>query len=215
MKILYLHMYFYLFLLFSVFTTNLFSQENSKVQVESWEVRHNKYQPPEVIMDTIGLKEGMSIGEIGAGKGRFTVWLADRVGEKGRVYANDISKKALSHLEQRCKDNNINNIITILGEVDNPCFEENTLDIAFMVNVYHHLEKPVELVKNIIPSLKLDGILAIIEHETKKSGYSLHESTPKQQMTDQLKQAGFEVIQIETFLERDNIYICIPKPEEK
>ena len=208
-------LYFYTLLSIIFITTILLAVQNSKVQVEAWEVRHNKYQPPEIIMDTIGLKERMSIGEIGAGKGRFTVWFANRVGENGKVYANDISKKALSHLEQRCKDNNIKNISTILGEIDNPCFKANTLDIAFMINVYHHLEKPVELLKNIIPNLKPGGILAIVEHEPKKSGFPLHESTPKQQMIDQLNQAGFEVIRIETFLERDNIYICKPKPEEK
>jgi len=185
-----------------------------KVQVDTWEVRLNKLQPPEKIMDTIGLKAGMSIGDIGAGKGRFSVWFAARVGNKGKVYANDIDQEALNYLSRRCKKNNIKNIQTILGKIDNPCFEENSLDIAFMINVYHHLERPVELVKNVIPSLKPGGILAIVEHDPEKSGYSRNESTPKQKMLEELDAAGFKVERIESYLEKDYIYICRPKTEE-
>jgi ubiquinone/menaquinone biosynthesis C-methylase UbiE len=211
MKNLCFRVYFTAIVLISIFTNSLFSDQKSEVQVEAWEVRLNKLQPPKIIMDTIGLKEGMSIGDIGAGKGRFSVWFADRVGENGKVYANDISQKAFNHLNRRIKNNDIKNVVTILGKVDNPCFEENSLDIAFMINVYHHLEKPVELVKNIIPSLKSDGILAIVEHETQKSGYPLHESTPKQQMLEELNLSGFEIIRIESFLEKDLIYVCKPQ----
>ena len=159
------------------------------------------------MMDAIGLKQGMVIGEIGAGRGRYAVSLAERVGEKGKVYANDISKKDLDYLDHRCKRDNINNIETILGEEIEPKFPENTLDIAFIINTYHHLEKPTALLKNVVPALKPDGILAIVEHEPKKSGYSLQSSTTKETLIRQVSDAGFRLDRIETFLERDNIYI--------
>ena len=174
---------------------------------DAWENRHNKLQPPDKVMDAIGLKQGMVIGEIGAGRGRYAVFLAERVGEKGRVYANDISKKDLDYLDHRCKRDNINNIETILGEEIEPKFPENTLDIAFVINTYHHLEKPTALLKNVVPALKPDGILAIVEHEPKKSGYSLQSSTTKETLIRQVSDAGFRLDRIETFLERDNIYI--------
>ena len=201
-------------ILLLIFAVNVAAQE-SKVQVDGWEVRLNRLQPPEKIMDVIGLKKGMSIGDIGAGRGRFTVWFADRVGENGKVYANDISKRSLDYLKRRCEKNNIENVVIILGKVTDPCFEENSLDIAFMINVYHHLVKPVELVKNVFPSLKPDGILAIVEHDPVKSGYSLAESTPKKTMLEQLDAAGIKVIRIESFLKNDYIYICRPKVVEK
>jgi predicted methyltransferase len=65
--------------------------QQSKDYTEGWEGHLNRIQPPIQIMDVMGLKPGMVIGDIGAGMGRFTVWFADRVGESGRVYANDIS----------------------------------------------------------------------------------------------------------------------------
>ena len=190
------------------------SAQKNQVQVESWEIRHNKRQPPEKVMKAIGLKPGMVIGDIGAGTGRFTVWFADRVGNTGKVYANDIDQSALNHLLDRCKKNNYTNVETVLGKVADPCLPEKSLDIAFMVNVYHHLDKPVELVKNIIPSLKPDGILAIVEHDTQKSGFPRSDSTPKNEMIEELDRAGFKVIRIEDFLKLDYIYICRLKAEE-
>jgi ubiquinone/menaquinone biosynthesis C-methylase UbiE len=187
-----------------------FGQEK-RIPVESWERRLNQVQPPEKIMDAIGLKPGMTIGDIGAGRGRFAVWFADRVGPEGKVYANDIDEDALAHLVRRCKQHDITNVETILGEIEDPLLPEKSLDIAFMINVYHHLDKPVELVRNIRPSLKYDGILAIVDADPEKSGLNDHHSTPKNDMSKQLDKAGYRVIRIEDFLQLDYIYICRPK----
>ena len=66
-----------------------------------WEKQLTARQQPEKIMDVIGLKPGMVVGEIGAGDGRFTVHLAKRVGPVGRVFANDIDDRALAELRDR------------------------------------------------------------------------------------------------------------------
>ena len=187
-----------------------FGQEK-RIPVESWERRLNQVQPPEEIMDAIGLKPGMIIGDIGAGRGRLAVWFADRVGPEGKIYANDIDEDALAHLQRRCQQHAITNVETILGEIEDPRLPEKSLDIAFMINVYHHLDKPVELVRNIRPSLKSDGILAIVDADPKKSGLDDHHSTPKKDMLKQLDKAGYRVIRIDDFLQLDYIYICRPK----
>jgi ubiquinone/menaquinone biosynthesis C-methylase UbiE len=189
---------------------SLISQQR-KITVEEWEKRLNKLQPPKEIMDAIGVRQGMIIGEIGAGTGRMTVWLADRVGEKGKVYANDIDRKALDHLERRCEKDDLRNVVTILGEVEDPLLPENSLDLAFMINVYHHLDMPVALVRNIIPSLKSTGILAIVDADPDKSNFGPGHSTPMEEMLAQLDEAGYKLIRVETFLPDDNIYICRPK----
>lgn len=180
--------------------------------VEPGEQRRNNWHPPEKIMDTIGLKPGMVIGDIGAGQGRFTVWFADRVGEAGKVYANDIDNRALEYLKDRCRRLHFQNVETVLGKVVDPRFPEGVLDIAFMIGTYHHLNKPVELMNNVIPALKPDGILVVVEYDPEKSGDTTGRSaTPKEKMIEQVSKAGFELIRIETFLERDNMYICRPK----
>jgi ubiquinone/menaquinone biosynthesis C-methylase UbiE len=184
--------------------------QQSKDYTEGWEGHLNRIQPPIQIMDVMGLKPGMVIGDIGAGMGRFTVWFADRVGESGRVYANDISERSLRHLERRCQRHGFKNVIVVLGEVVETNIPAGELDIAFMINVYHHLDKPVELIRSIIPTLKPDGKLVIVEHDPIKLGYR-SESTAKEKMIRQAGQAGYELIKIEDFLPKDYIYFFRPK----
>ncbi len=202
---------FYFPAVFFLFMSTQTVSAQKNIVVESWEYRTNAVQPPEKIMDVIGLKAGMVIGDIGAGTGRMIVWFSDRVGEEGRVLANDIDQSALEHLRDRCEEAGMQNVFIIHGRVEDVCMPEDTLDIAFMINVYHHLKKPVELVKTIIPALKPGGILAIVEHDPVKSGYPGNESTPRDRMIRELGQAGFTVIRTEDFLKNDYIYLCKPK----
>jgi arsenite methyltransferase len=187
-----------------IFSSVFFALQREEF-VEPWEKRLNRNQPPVKIMDAIGLKEGMVIGDIGAGRGRFTVWFADRVGPNGKVYANDIVENYLHSIEQRCRRLGFTNVITCLGTVVEPHIPEEVLDIAFMINVYHHLEKPVELLKNLIPALKKDGILVIVERTPEKSRWA-SEATPKDKLIKQADQAGYTLEKIETFLAEDYIY---------
>jgi SAM-dependent methyltransferase len=185
-------------------------QEKS-FHIEEWEKRINKRQPPIKIINAIGVKPGMAIGEVGAGTGRMTMWLAQRVGNSGKVYANDINMEYLEHLQERIQKESFENIEIILGETEDPKLPSGILDIAFMINVYHHLDNPVPLIHNVLPSLKSGGFLAIVECDPDKVSWGEKEGcTRKKDMIEELKEAGFEVIRIETFLNEDNIYIAKP-----
>ncbi len=189
----------------------LFLAQERTFQIEEWEKRLNRRQPPVKIMDAIGMKPGMIIGEVGAGTGRMTMWIADRVGDSGKVYANDINTESLEHLSQRCMRAGFEHVEIIVGEEENPKLPTNALDIAFMINVYHHLDNPVPLVRNILPSLRPNGILAIVECDPDKVDWGKEEGcTQKKDMVKELKEAGFDVVRIETFLNEDNIYIAKP-----
>lgn len=197
-----------LLLFFLLGASGVFAREK-KFAIESWEKRLNKRQPPVKIMDAIGLKPGMVIGEVGAGTGRMTMWLADRVGNSGKVYANDIDKKALEILRKRCERDGFENVEIVVGEVKDPKLPVNTLDIAFMINVYHHLDDPVPIIRNLLPGLKAGGILVIVECDPEKVDWGeKHGCTRKKDMIKELKEAGFEVVTIYTFLNEDNIYIA-------
>jgi ubiquinone/menaquinone biosynthesis C-methylase UbiE len=175
-----------------------------------WEKRVNARQPPEAIMDAIGLKPGMVIGEVGAGTGRVAVWLARRVGPGGKVYANDIDAEALDRLWARAKRLGFQNLTTVVGRSDDPLLPAASLDIAFMINVYHHLEKPRAILEAARPSLKPEGILAVVERDPDKSA-NKSEATPRADMIRRLGEAGYEIVRVETFLAEDNIYIARPK----
>jgi len=174
---------------------------------DAWEQRWNNLQPADKVMDAIGVKPGMTVGEVGAGRGRYAVKMAERVRPTGKIYANDIDAGALAYLNVRCKRDKITNIQTILGTVTDPRLPKGKMDLVYFINTYHHVEKPVELMKNIIPALKPGGLLAIIEHAPEKATSMGHHCTPKETVLQQAKEAGFKMVRLETFLEYDNIYI--------
>jgi ubiquinone/menaquinone biosynthesis C-methylase UbiE len=180
---------------------------------EPREARLNGLQPPDRVIEAIGVAPGMVIGEIGAGRGRYTVHLAAEVGESGRIYANDIDTSALDYLEARCERNGIGNVETIVGEIADPKFSPGTLDMAFMISVYHHLAEPIELLRNTAPALKPEATFVIVERDPGKANTPASSGTTRDAFLSQVDEAGYEVVRIETFLAQDNIYILrLKKP---
>lgn len=200
---------FLMLLLYAILGTLLLSSPPAVAQtVEASERGTNAIQPPDKVMDAIGVKPGMVIGEVGAGRGRYTVHLAHRVGQTGKIYANDINEDALRHLRERCRRDETTNVEIIVGKVDDPLFPKASLDMVFMILTYHHLSRPVELLKNLIPSLKPGATVVIVDpdpekYKTRVSG----ESTSPEKMRSDAAEAGFEIARTETFLSRDNIFI--------
>jgi ubiquinone/menaquinone biosynthesis C-methylase UbiE len=183
---------------------------------DKWEERHNRAQPPDKVMDAIGVKPGMTAAEIGAGRGRYAVHMAARVGDGGRIYANDIDEESLDYLRERCERDGIENIEIIMGEVADPKLPEGKLDLVYIINSYHHFDDPVGLLAKVIPSLKPDGRLVIIEHDKDKYGEQAGWHCKQQNdLIDEVYRAGFYLIHIETWLEKDNINIFIPRDRIK
>jgi 2-polyprenyl-3-methyl-5-hydroxy-6-metoxy-1,4-benzoquinol methylase len=184
--------------------------KNKNQLTEPAEIRTNQVQPPELVMDILGIRPGMIIGEVGAGNGRLTVHLAARVGAKGKVYANDIDPEAINYLKARCQRQGIRNIETILSLPDNALFPQNSLDVAVMAYVYHHITDPVPLLKSILPSLKPWGIIALAEPKPENIESNARRLTPET-VREQALQAGFTLdAVIENRLQADNIYILRP-----
>jgi SAM-dependent methyltransferase len=179
---------------------------------DAWERRLNELQPPDKVLEAVGVRPGMIIGEVGAGRGRYTVHLARGTGPEGRVYANDIDAGSLAYLRERCERDGVGNVVTILGKMDDPLFPPSGLDLVFMVNTWHHLARPVVLLRNLVPALKAGAVVAIVEHDPEKSGAAFRrEATSRETMSGQAAEAGFDIVRVETFLETDNIYILRPK----
>lgn len=197
-----------LILLTSIFA---FCQNKDVLKAEnSNEQRLNRLQPPDKVMDAIGVKSGMIVAEIGAGRGRYVVQLAVRVGNKGKVYAEDIDTDALNHLDKRCKDGGLKNVESIVGDTDDPKLPVGKLDLIFIISSYHHFEDPVTLMSNARPSLKPDGILAIGEW-IQKEGEDNSSGNTSERMEKQMKNAGYKLERIETFMEKDDMYLYIFK----
>ena len=169
------------------------------------EARLNQLQPPGHVMDTIGIAPGLVVAEIGAGRGRYAVQLAVRVGEQGKVYAEDIDKAALQYLESRCSRWGLRNVETIFGSVKDPKLPPATLDVLFIISSYHHFEDPVALLRNARRALKPRGRLAIVEWAPREgSDYA----TPEE-MEAQMKDAGYSMERLDKSLESNRLYIYI------
>lgn len=162
-------------------------------------------------MDALGIQPGMTIGEVGAGHGYFTFKLSRRVGPDGKIYANDIDRHALERIEERAKKDDVGNIVTILGEVERPLFPDATMDLVIMVYVLHDLAKPVELLKNIRPSLKENAPLVILEKDPEKTSEAAGHFYSKQKLLGIAEKAGYKLSRMETFLSQDSIYIFLAK----
>jgi ubiquinone/menaquinone biosynthesis C-methylase UbiE len=164
------------------------------------EARLNRLQPPDQVLDAIGIQPGMIGAEIGAGRGRYVVQLAVRVGESGKVYAEDIDAAALRHLDQRCERWGLANVESVLGDATDPRLPSGELDFIFVISSYHHFSDPVALLQNARSALKPEGILAI--------GEWLSETAPEE-LEAQMSAAGFVLERTETFLERNGLYIYV------
>ena len=170
------------------------------------EVGLNERQPPDLVLKTIGIKPGMIIGEVGAGRGRYTVHIASRIGPSGMIYANDIVEEYLQYIEKRCADHGLTNVKTVLGGLTDPKLPPAVLDIVIMVNVVHCLAEPVTLLRNIKKSLKPDGVIAIVEGNLDKEPSAAGEWYSRSKLLKIFKDAGYELVREETFLPKDNIY---------
>jgi ubiquinone/menaquinone biosynthesis C-methylase UbiE len=180
---------------------------------DATEARLNRLQPPDRVMDAIGVVPGMAVADIGAGRGRYTVQLAVRVGEKGKVYAEDIDAAALEHLKRRCARGGLGNVEAILGDMIDPKLPPGRLDLIFVISAYHHFRDPIALLRNARPALRANGKLAIGEWIPTDEGRG--EGTPPETMTAQMKAAGFVLERIEKLLEANGMNIYIFRPDGK
>jgi ubiquinone/menaquinone biosynthesis C-methylase UbiE len=166
------------------------------------------WQQPQKVMEVIGVRPGMVIGEVGAGEGYFTFKLARKVGPTGKIYANDIVERCLKKIKEKCKKEELTNIVTVKGEVEDPLFPDTELDMAFMCYVLHDLEKPVALLKNLKRYLKTGAPLVILERDPVKIPSAAGHFFSREKLRRVIKEGGFKIVRTETFLLKDNIYIC-------
>jgi len=179
----------------------------SPAAAQSGSSSRDKIEQPEKVMEATGVKPGMVIGEIGAGQGYFTFWLAKGVGEKGKVYANDIDSSALAAIERRRESEKIDNIETILGTVDEPLLPAGALDMVFIVNAFHDLARPVDLLANLLPALKPGATVVIMDRDPARFSDSHRHFLTREQVEEIVGRSVFELERVETFLRDHNLYI--------
>src|SRR6186713_113608 len=115
------------------------------------------------VMDLARIGEGMTVADIGAGEGYYTVRLAERVGARGRVLAEDIDADARDRLAQRVLRERLDNVSVRLGTPDDPKLPENSFDRIFMVHMYHEVEEPYAFLWRLRPALRQHGQVVVVD----------------------------------------------------
>lgn len=119
----------------------------------------------DLLVSALELKPGLVAADIGAGSGYFSWRIAQKVGAQGKVYAVDIQPEMLELLMAQMRKRNVAAIVVpILGTVQDPKIPENSTDLILLVDVYHELDFPYEMTRNMIKGLKPGGRLVLVEY---------------------------------------------------
>jgi ubiquinone/menaquinone biosynthesis C-methylase UbiE len=115
------------------------------------------------VMDLAQIKPGMTVADIGAGEGYYTVRLAERVGAGGRVLAQDIDRGVISRLGDRIQRERLDNVSIKLGAEDDPRLPPNSFDRVFLVHMYHEVTEPYAFLWRLRPSLREHGQVIVVD----------------------------------------------------
>ena len=116
------------------------------------------------LIAALALQPGQSVADIGAGSGVITAKLAAAVGPTGRVYAVDIQEEMLALLRERMKEQGVENVTPVLGAIDAPGLEPDSIDLALLVDVYHEFSQPWEMTAAVAKTLKPGGRIVLVEY---------------------------------------------------
>jgi ubiquinone/menaquinone biosynthesis C-methylase UbiE len=128
--------------------------------------RRRRMQPPDKLIERSGIRPGMTVLDLGCGSGAFTTFVARVVGDKGKVYAIDVQAEMLKQLERklaRPENRDITNVELKEASAYNLPFEDEALDLVYMVTVLQEIPDRGKALREIRRVLKAGGILAVTE----------------------------------------------------
>src|SRR5437764_1656056 len=119
----------------------------------------------EQVMELAGIKPGMSVADVGAGEGYYTVRLARVVGPRGRVLAEDIIPEVRDQLSDRVQRERLDNVAVKLGTADNPMLPGESFDRLFLVHMYHEVQSPYAFLWHLREGVKPGGLVVVVESD--------------------------------------------------
>ena len=129
----------------------------------STEVKRDQLGEARAVMDLARIGNGTTVADIGAGEGYYTIRLAQRVGNKGRVLAEDIDAGAIQRLGQRVLRERLDNVSIVTGTPDDPRLPAGSFDRIFMVHMYHEVSEPYAFLWRMRPALKPGGQVIVVD----------------------------------------------------
>jgi ubiquinone/menaquinone biosynthesis C-methylase UbiE len=166
---------------------------------KAWEQR-DTWQRADEVIDKLNLSPGSQVADVGSHEGYFTVKLATKVGDEGKVYAVDVSRDKIDRLQKHLSDRKITNVNAIVGEKNNPKLPPESLDAVLIVDTYHEMDGHAEILAHISKSLKPEGRLVICEPISEERKDMPREAQERKHelgmnfVLDDVKKAGFRIL---------------------
>jgi len=197
-----------LILVAALFLMYQFSQ--ALYQLHAVEAERDRWQRPADVLDSLKLKEGDIVADVGCGVGYFSLKLGPKVGEHGTVLAEDILDGSLTFLRIRAFLHHESNIDAIHGDVDDPRLPNADVDAVLIANSYHEFTKPLAILGHAFRALRSGGRLVVLDRGPRSyQGESRETQMERFQIAvsvvqDEIRQTGFEVVR------RDDRFIDQP-----
>lgn len=167
----------------------------------------------ETVVELAAVSPGMSVADIGAGEGYYTVRLAPLVGDQGRVLAQDIVPETRNELASRVQRERLDNVAVKLGEPNDPMLPANSFDRIFMVHMYHEIERPSEFLWHLRPSLKRGGSVVVVDADRPTNRHG----TPPRLLICEFASVGYELAKFTRLGESESYFAQFvatgPRPE--
>jgi len=167
----------------------------------------------EQVMELAGVKPGMSVADVGAGEGYYTVRLARVVGPKGRVLAEDILPEVRDSLSDRVQRERLDNVAVKLGTPDNPMLPSASFDRVFLVHMYHEVTSPYAFLWHMREGVKPDGLVIVVDADRPVKQHGM----PPGQLKCEFASVGLDPVKF-TMLTGGEVYLMAfrlarPRPE--
>ena len=161
--------------------------------------KRDGWQKPHEVIQALALKPDAVVADIGAGTGYFSVRLANLLPE-GRVYGVDVEPDMVKYLSERARREKRENMIAVAAAPDDPRLPEK-VDLALMVDVYHHVDDRERYFRKLRGSLRPAGRVAIIDFRMDSpEGPPRAARVPPQRVISELKKAGYALSEEHGFL---------------
>src|SRR5688572_16230898 len=150
----------------------------------------------ERIREALALKEGMTIADIGAGKGQLSAALARDVGAGGRVFATDLDRERVDALRESFARERLANIVVVEGGTSDTRLPPACCDAIVLRRVYHHLSDPAGINASLRRSLRPGGLLAVIDFPPLPFLGRGELGVPAQAVVGEVTAGGFELLRL-------------------
>ncbi len=171
------------------------------------------YQKPHEVVNSLGIKEGESIADIGAGSGYFAFRFARHVGENGRIYAVDINPDMILYMNRRLRDLQLKNVVTVLSAPDDPLLPDRSIDRFFICETWHHIQDKAKYLALMKKMLKPGGQVIMIDFQkrTLPVGPPDEMKIAREDVIRQMQVNGFHLTKENTFLPYHYFLIFAPQ----